>query len=599
MAPDRVTVDDDALISTDVDKLIKTISSKGTIALGELERETGIGRKSMSKWIHVLEEEGYIKVEYRLTKTYVSWIGESVSEVEEAEPAAPVEEEQVSPFQSFTPEPEKSPFKSEEEEEHRKKKKVLEDLHEEGALGEEPTAVEEAEKEAVSRVKKPKDEGKDTTFDALRADLENEVKKDIEEIGKDHTELEVEEPEIHLSEAQVQKEVLAKPERRKGVPLREKVDSYLAEINHQRKEVELLKKEKENLYRDRYLKLESKVESDIVSITERILEKEGRLLDLKEKLLELPDKVEEADKLQSAVEKIGKEGRNALSAAQEKVSDLLAATQAAEEELTARMAGIHKELDKGRKKLVELDSEVSAINADETKLRGMLGEMNTQMEDLNRRMQETTNSLEESAELKIEITELTDQLRVSIDRRERQLSDLDQQLEEIKKVENWVKEYVTDYEKKIEEIESYVSRSEEEMEDLREAAEKAYISKYLKELEGVTRLYEGELEGISMDEKQLDRQIAEAKSRLTGLINESQQMLRTLYKEGDSEDRFGSALREKREKTSRVRSLVEEKESEKERLSEDIARAKDRRKSVPSRPASKPDNSKGKKSGKK
>ncbi|MFA6531091.1 MAG: hypothetical protein WCT31_05130, partial [Candidatus Micrarchaeia archaeon] len=154
MALDRVTIDDDALISTDVDKLIKAISSKKSVELGELVRETGIGRKNVDKWIHVLEEEGYVHIDYKFTQTYVSWAAEApeeksknssreerskpeVFEAKEEPKEEPSEmpssiyddgEEPVTPFSELTPaEPESLFSTTKEDEEDKVKKKVLQD----------------------------------------------------------------------------------------------------------------------------------------------------------------------------------------------------------------------------------------------------------------------------------------------------------------------------------------------------------------------------------------------------------------------------------------------------------------------------------------
>ena len=83
---DKVTVDD-ALISTDVDQLIRTISERKRVGLRELEKSCSIESKTIDKWLKVLEEEGYITIEYGLTDTYVVWLGLSEDDVEERDDA--------------------------------------------------------------------------------------------------------------------------------------------------------------------------------------------------------------------------------------------------------------------------------------------------------------------------------------------------------------------------------------------------------------------------------------------------------------------------------------------------------------------------------
>lgn len=580
MALDRVTVDDDALISTDVDKLIKAISSRKSVEIGELVKETGIGRKNVEKWVHVLEDEGYVHIDYKFTQTYVSWAGEPMEEKKgsssreergqpehvEAKTEEPVPlkeepseipssiyddgEEPVTPFSELTPAEPEELFSTKEDEEHKVKKKVLEALDEEGLF-------EDLKKEEPKLI------------------LEEEPKLEVHE---EVVEVKHEAPEIQVSERPIAiAEVKRKPEKRES-PLKEKVGAYLDQINALRREIASLKKEKDEIYGSKYLKLESRVEADIVSITEKILEKEGRLLELKERLLELPDKVDEADKLQRAVEKIGREGRNTLEAVKQKVSSIVEDSLAAQDDINEKSASVKAELEKGRRKMLELEESVLSINAQESRIRNVITDLDKQISELNDQMKAALSSLEETTEMKVEIGEMADQLHVAVERREKQLDELNSELEEIKKVENWVHEYVNDYEKKIEDIESYVSHSDDEMEKLKEAAEKEYIRKYLRELENVTKIYEGELEGIASAEKDVESRIADAKQRLASLIDESQQMIRKLQKESEGSEGYDFVLRGRKEQTGSIKKVIEEKEAEKERLSEDIDKAKKNKK---------------------
>lgn len=64
---------DDLLISTGVDNLIKLVHEKGRIELGEAAAELKLSRATVEDWSHVLEGEGIIKIEYRLTKLFLVW----------------------------------------------------------------------------------------------------------------------------------------------------------------------------------------------------------------------------------------------------------------------------------------------------------------------------------------------------------------------------------------------------------------------------------------------------------------------------------------------------------------------------------------------
>ncbi len=68
---------DDLLISTGVDQLIKLLRERGKIEMGQAARELSLPLRTVEDWAHVLEEEGLINVEYKLTKVYLAWKAQS------------------------------------------------------------------------------------------------------------------------------------------------------------------------------------------------------------------------------------------------------------------------------------------------------------------------------------------------------------------------------------------------------------------------------------------------------------------------------------------------------------------------------------------
>ncbi len=64
---------DEPLIITEVDRLITTISEHKRITLEDLQRICKIDKKSTDKWVRVLEDEGYVNIEYKLGATYIVW----------------------------------------------------------------------------------------------------------------------------------------------------------------------------------------------------------------------------------------------------------------------------------------------------------------------------------------------------------------------------------------------------------------------------------------------------------------------------------------------------------------------------------------------
>jgi|GEM_PF-919879 len=64
---------DDLLISTGVDQLIKLIKEQGKVEIGAAAKELSQPIRTIEDWAHVLEEEGLVKIDYKLTKIYLVW----------------------------------------------------------------------------------------------------------------------------------------------------------------------------------------------------------------------------------------------------------------------------------------------------------------------------------------------------------------------------------------------------------------------------------------------------------------------------------------------------------------------------------------------
>jgi len=64
---------DDLLISTGVDQLIRLVKEKGKAEMGLAAKELHQPMRTVEDWAHVLEEEGLIRIEYKLTKIYLVW----------------------------------------------------------------------------------------------------------------------------------------------------------------------------------------------------------------------------------------------------------------------------------------------------------------------------------------------------------------------------------------------------------------------------------------------------------------------------------------------------------------------------------------------
>jgi len=63
---------EDIPISTGVDGLVKLVRDRGRIELREAAIELGISQGVIEEWAKVLEKEGIVKIDYMLTKVYLT-----------------------------------------------------------------------------------------------------------------------------------------------------------------------------------------------------------------------------------------------------------------------------------------------------------------------------------------------------------------------------------------------------------------------------------------------------------------------------------------------------------------------------------------------
>jgi chromosome segregation ATPase len=73
---------DELLITTGVDGLVRLVKQKQRIELEDTSSMLNIPQETLEDWARVLEEEGIIRIEYRLTKIYLVWVKPTLEEIE-------------------------------------------------------------------------------------------------------------------------------------------------------------------------------------------------------------------------------------------------------------------------------------------------------------------------------------------------------------------------------------------------------------------------------------------------------------------------------------------------------------------------------------
>ncbi len=610
---DRIRVDE-PLISTDVDNLIRVISEKKKISLGRLRSVCKMDRRTLDKWVGVLEDEGYISVVYGLTGAYVVWSGKPAVEGLGSGPQTVVEKKEKKPLFSFFSGKSETREEPEEKLDRYLSKKgdrteisgedarenILESLAEE--VEEEPRepdlayvtevpdipeidehyeehdGVQKPDKESAGHDENETAPTEDEPDDYGESDEQDEVvsaeapSHDLESVvfGKEEEEDREQVPEVHDEPASVQPDSGA---------VRDLVEAYVSEIRKEKGKLVELKKRQQELYREKLVPLEEKMETDIVSVTERIMELQARMEEIKEGVLELPGKVNEVEGIQEEMSKLGREARAALVRTREQSDVFVSELKNSQTEVRSKIDSGRGALKEEEEMVEELERVSASLGSRSEKIRNALEGLKVQISEIDNTMKDLLEDLEGAADMKNQVTGMVTEVQGIMEEQARQLEGFEEELASVESMERWVKEYVEDYERKIGDIEDYVLKSGDDLKELKLAAEKRYMGRYLAHLEDMTKSYNDQL-GVALDSnREMDEQIAETKDRISELLRESQEMVEKLRGEVAGAEDFPSIVTKKRKRAKKVKSTIEEKGSERKKLREDIKQKRKKRKS--------------------
>ncbi|MDK2849340.1 MAG: hypothetical protein PWR32_7 [Candidatus Woesearchaeota archaeon] len=74
-------------VKTEIDNIVDIVKKKKEISIDELSKQTNINRDILEEILHFLEEQGYLKLEYKLTNTFVKAVENSGAKVKLQKPA--------------------------------------------------------------------------------------------------------------------------------------------------------------------------------------------------------------------------------------------------------------------------------------------------------------------------------------------------------------------------------------------------------------------------------------------------------------------------------------------------------------------------------
>jgi len=610
----------DALISTDIDRLIRFISEKQKTTMKEVQQNTGVDKKIIEKWIKILEDEGYIDIDYRFTNTFFVWKGltqqkqkmqvpvpetrelnlesnknngeskkEVVSEIQEPEPEKIIEtKEEVVEENKAPEEPE-----IQQEQEYSQTEDSVYGAEETSELDIEKldTDFSEYDKEIEQTTENKEESDNELDMDKLPSEILNDD-EEINTVIDSYQEKEIKNEEQTVAPKKIRfpfgdsgddsddnsddkfdlppekPDIQAQPiSTKQSNQIRGVLNTYLDKVDQEKSELLRLQQKKEKLNRERYAELEQKMEADVVSLTEKILEKEARIAELRERYIELPDKVEEIKTINRKLQDMKDKSLEIMSKNKSKIEMIMVDNSEAQKRAKEKIDEIEGWINNEKAKLDSIENAGEEVDSEVEKLQRQVEETESLMNGLNKKLSNVKLNLDQSNETRETVTRMKEDIQKSIESMKNELDVYTTELEELKSVEDNISEYLEDYEKRIDEINESLDEGEQELNEVRAAAEGEQLNSYLKELDNLIEDYENELEATSKQENEIDEQIGDTKKRLQQLFTDSRRLIRD--KNLVSEVEYKKVAGASTERSEKVKKILKDKKDQRRKLMEE------------------------------
>ena len=351
--------------------------------------------------------------------------------------------------------------------------------------------------------------------------------------------------DIGDSKVTIEKMEAPKPMRIAGVPIQfsDRLSKHLKKIEAQTDRIKSLRADKEKLLNEQYAPIQRKLESELETVSDRILGMEKNIMEMRARAIGMPEKIGAVDKMQLSTLKAHDEIRRTYDEA----SVLIEESNSA---LSEERDKIESMLEKGRQEIAQHNAKTNELSRTLERI--------TQMEDdsankvllareaLSEQAQQLASAEKYSSDLrslKAEIQENIESLKASVSATKGVLSGIEKQMGQMRQIEEWSGSIRDDYNKRISELDGYIREGNHEFETLRESVESNFVRKYLKELRAISNDYEYEFNEARITEKTLDQRISEEKARLEALFEEGKNISRifeTQSREPDDAGKFDS-----------------------------------------------------------
>ncbi|MCX8175287.1 MAG: hypothetical protein N3E51_03720 [Candidatus Micrarchaeota archaeon] len=343
----------------------------------------------------------------------------------------------------------------------------------------------------------------------------------------------------------------------------ERLHRQVQRIVAQMQSIDKLRLEKERLLTEHYLPMQRRLESEIETISDRVLRMERSIVGMQERAANLPGKVQATEKLQLQSIKAHSQMRRAYDEACALLEEAGRELGEERQKLEALAEQSRQEIASHQAKTLELEKSLSQISQLEQEVSEKVLEARAAVAQQAERLASAEKYARELSELKGEIKEGIAAIKRELGAAKGTLGGIERQLEQMRQVEIYADSLRKDYDAKMAELSDYIAKGNEDFELLRESVEANFVRRYLKELRELTESYSFEFSQAKRLEADIDKRIEQEKNALEQLIDEAKRIAHLYELQGrqaEGAERFeehGKRL-EEIEKISQKRTQIEQ-----------------------------------------
>jgi hypothetical protein len=361
---------------------------------------------------------------------------------------------------------------------------------------------------------------------------DDEEPAEIEEEGKPHRTVppkSIIRPKFRRQEirpGQIAKIKKPEPVHVTGVSLQfsERLARQMKRIERQARAIDELRQEKEALLHDHYLPLQNRLESELETISDRVMRLQAKVAGMQKQASDLPAKVSVVEKAQATGIKAHGEMRRAYDEAcalLEESSRLMAEER---EKMELLLEQSRWELSRHTAMSGELAVTMDRIEEMEGEASRRVASARAALAEQAERLATAEGHATELRTLRAEIGDSIVQMKREIASSKRVLSDLERQMGQMAQIDEYAATIRKDYDGKMSEIDDYIRNGSREFETLRESVEANFVRRYLRELRALTESYSFEFNQVRRMEGDIDGRIAQERKRLEELFEEGKKI---------------------------------------------------------------------------